>query len=89
MELKTKIELPKEITDAIKEAVIQAFQEAKNDIQQDDFPLYMNKKQAAKYLGVATNTLSTWVANDEVPYKQIGGVYRFNRIELDKFMTTK
>ena len=50
MELKTKIELPKEVTNAIKEAVIQAFQDAKNDTRKDDFPLYMSKKQTCEYL---------------------------------------
>lgn len=90
MELKTKIELPKEVTDAIKEAVIQAFQDAKNNTREKDFPLYMSKKQTCDYLGVAPNTLDKWIREGvDIPYKQIGKTYRFNRNDLDKFMATK
>lgn len=84
-----KVELPKEITDAIKEAVIQAFQDAKNDTRKDDFPLYMSKKQACEYLGIANKTLNEWISTGDIPYKHIGRTYRFNRNDLDKFMATK
>ena len=36
-----KVELPKEVTDAIKAEVIQVFQDAKNDTREKSFPLYM------------------------------------------------
>ncbi|MCC4369367.1 helix-turn-helix domain-containing protein [Limosilactobacillus reuteri] len=84
-----KVELPKEITDAIKEAVIQAFQDAKNDTRKDDFPLYMSKKQACEYLGITHRTLNEWIETGNIPYKHIGKTYRFNRNDLDKFMATK
>lgn len=84
-----KVELPKEITDAIKEAVIQAFQDAKNDTRKNDFPLYMSKAQACEYLGIANRTLNEWIAIGDIPYKHIGKTYRFNRNDLDKFMATK
>lgn len=84
-----KVELPKEITDAIKEAVIQAFQDAKNDTRKDDFPLYLSKKQACEYLGISNKTLDDWIATGDIPYKHIGKTYRFNRNDLDKFMATK
>lgn len=84
-----KVELPKEITDAIKEAVIQAFQDAKNDTRKNDFPLYMSKKQAHEYLNISNKTLDEWIATGDIPYKHIGKTYRFNRNDLDKFMATK
>lgn len=85
----TKVELPAEVNEAIKSAVLDTLEEVKQADRNDGFPLYMNKKQAAQYLGIAINTLSVWVAGNQIPYKQIGGVYRFNRTELDKFMASK
>ncbi|WP_367341792.1 excisionase family DNA-binding protein [Limosilactobacillus sp.] len=84
----TKIELPPELSKAIKAAVVNAINEAKDT--STNVPTYMSKKQAAKYLGVAPNTLDMWIRDGEdVPYKQIGRTYRFNRNDLDKFMATK
>lgn len=84
-----KVELPKEITDAIKIEVIQAFQDAKKDTQEKVFPLYMSKKQTCEYLGIANRTLNEWIETGDIPYKHIGNTYRFNRNDLDKFMATK
>lgn len=84
-----KVELPKEITDAIKEAVIQAFQDAKNNVYKDKFPLYLSKKQTCEYLNISNKTLDEWIATGDIPYKHIGKTYRFNRNDLDKFMATK
>lgn len=84
-----KVELPKEITDAIKIEVIQAFQDAKKDTQEKVFPLYMSKKQTCEYLGIANRTLNEWISTGDIPYKHIGKTYRFNRNDLDKFMATK
>lgn len=84
-----KVELPKEITDAIKIEVIQAFQDAKKDTQEKVFPLYMSKKQTCEYLGIANRTLNEWIETGDIPYKHIGKTYRFNRNDLDKFMATK
>lgn len=84
-----KVELPKEITDAIKEAVIQAFQDAKNNVYKDKFPLYLSKKQACEYLNISNRTLNEWISAGDIPYKHIGKTYRFNRNDLDKFMATK
>lgn len=85
-----KVKLPKEITDAIKIEVLNAFEEAKNNVYKDTkWPLYMNKGTAAKYLGISNNTLNEWIGSDSVPFKKVGRSYRFNRNELDKFMATK
>lgn len=84
-----KVELPKEVTDAIKIEVLNTFKEAKNDVYQDKFPLYLSKKQACEYLGIANRTLNEWIETGDIPYKHIGKTYRFNRNDLDKFMATK
>ena len=84
-----KVKLPKEITDAIKIEVLNAFKEAKNNVYKDKFPLYLSKKQTCDYLGISNHTLNEWLADDLIPFKRVGKVYRFNRNELDKFMATK
>ena len=86
-----KVELPKEITDALKAAIQDAAQEiVNNSIRDNKVPLYLSKKEAADYLGVAPNTLDKWIHEGiDIPYKQIDRTYRFNRNDLDKFMTTK
>lgn len=84
-----KVELPKEVTDAIKTEVIKAFQDAKDDTQGKKFPLYMSKRQTCEYLGIANRTLDEWLKTGNIPYKHIGKTYRFNRNDLDKFMATK
>ncbi|MCT3202817.1 DNA-binding protein [Limosilactobacillus reuteri] len=84
-----KVELPKEVTDAIKTEVIKAFQDAKDDTRGKKFPLYMSKRQTCEYLGIANRTLDEWLKTGDIPYKHIGKTYRFNRNDLDKFMATK
>ena len=84
-----KVELPKEVTDAIKIEVLNAFKEAKNNVYKDKFPLYLSKKQTCDYLGIANKTLNEWISTGDTPYKHIGKTYRINRYDLDKFMATK
>lgn len=86
-----KVELPKEITDALKAAIQDVAQEiADKSIRDNKVPLYLSKKEAADYLGVAPNTLDKWIREGiDIPYKQIDRTYRFNRNDLDKFMATK
>jgi excisionase family DNA binding protein len=84
-----KVELPKEVTDAIKVEVLNTFKEAKNDVYQDKYPVYLSKKQACKYLNISNKTLDEWIEKEDIPYKHIGKTYRFNRNDLDKFMATK
>ena len=75
----SKTSIPDDITADIKAAII-------NVIKQT----YLTKKQAAEYLNISTQTLNDWIYNDKLclPFKKIGKVYRFNRLELDRFMTT-
>lgn len=89
MKLKTKIELPQEVTNAINEAVFQAFEDAKANVQKEKFPLYMSKKQTCEYLNISNRTLDEWIEAGDIPYKHIGKTYRFNRNDIDKFMAIK
>ena len=83
-----KVELPKNVTDAITTAVFDSFKSAQKSVN-SAWPLYLSKKQACKYLNVSNKTLNEWIATGDIPYKHIGQTYRFNRNELDKFMATK
>ncbi|MCH5385714.1 DNA-binding protein [Limosilactobacillus reuteri] len=83
-----KVELPKNITDAITTAVFETFRSAQKS-SNDEWPLYLSKKQACKYLNISNKTLDEWIATGDIPYKHIGKTYRFNRNDLDKFMATK
>lgn len=59
-----------------------------SDTKNDSFPPYMNKKQAAKYLGVSFNTFDTWATQAKVPFRRIGNVKRYKRSDLDSFTLT-
>lgn len=88
MEEQLKVELPKNVTDAIATAVFDTFKAAQK-ASTNDWPLYLSKKQACEYLNISNKTLDEWIRNENVPYKHIGKTYRFNRNDLDKFMATK
>ena len=83
-----KVELPKNVTDAITAAVFDSLKLAQKSAT-NDWPLYLSKKQACQYLNIANRTLNEWIETGDIPYKHIGKTYRFNRNDLDKFMATK
>ena len=83
-----KVELPKNVTDAITAAVFDSFKVVQKSAT-NDWPLYLSKKQACKYLNISNKTLNEWISTGDIPYKHIGKTYRFNRNDLDKFMATK
>ena len=86
---KIKVELPDFLANSIKYAVTQAIEEASKRALTSQYPPYMSKSEAAKYLNIAPNTLDQWIATTKIPYTTFGKTYRFNRYELDKFMTSK
>ena len=48
---------------------------------------WLNEAQAAEYLGnVKVETLQKWRRDGKVPYAAIGEVYRYEVVDLDKFM---
>lgn len=48
----------------------------------------MTVSQAAEYLGVTTNTLSTWRSRKRygIPFIRVGGAIRYRREHLDKWI---
>ena len=89
--MQAKIKLPDELTSVLKTAIINAAEEiAKSSKESNDkWPQYMDKGTAAKYMGMSYGTFSKWIKAVDLPYKHVSGSYRFNRTELDKFMTSK
>lgn len=85
----TKIELPDFLATAIENTVTEAIQNAANkQALSNQYHIYMSKAEAAKYLNIASNTLDLWISTTDIPYRRVGKTYRFNRNELDKFMTS-
>lgn len=89
--MEAEIKLSPELENALKVAINTAVQKIVDDSKREssEWPMYMNKGTAAKYLGISNNTLTEWIGSDSVPFKKIGRSYRFNRNDLDKFMATK
>ena len=48
-------------------------------------PLWLNKGQVAKFLGISRNTLEEWLSKG-LPYNVIGGSYRFNRDKVTQWI---
>ncbi|MFV0557970.1 MAG: hypothetical protein ACK5MW_04955 [Enterococcus sp.] len=51
-----------------------------------DFPLYMNKGDAAKYLGVAYNTMMNKYVPNGLKLTVVDTVVRISQAECDRFM---
>lgn len=84
----TTVQLPDELSNAIKVAVQNSFAAAKKDLSQEaKFPLYMNTKQTCEYLNVSYNTFKSWLRTyPDFPHSVINGVTRFNRNDVTEFM---
>ncbi|WDF82049.1 helix-turn-helix domain-containing protein [Lacticaseibacillus pabuli] len=50
-----------------------------------DYPQYMDKQTAAKYLQVSMGTLNSWI-NHGLEFTQVKGVIRLSKTDLDSFM---
>ena len=46
---------------------------------------FLNKQQACKYLGIANNTLDSWIKK-WLPVIRVGKTVRFDRIELNHWL---
>ena len=87
----TTVQLPDDLNTAIKQAISEAAANAESLVARNsEFPMYMTKAQTADYLGISLNTLDKWIKSDVgIPFKFIGGSYRFNRVAVDRFMLNK
>lgn len=84
----TTVQLPDELSSAIKMAVQDSFMAAKEDLLKEaQFPLYMNTKQTCEYLNVSYNTFKSWLrTNTDFPRSVVNGVTRFNRDDVTEYM---
>lgn len=84
----TTVQLPDELSAAIKAAVQKSFVAAQKSMTADaQLPLYMNTKQTCEYLNVSYNTLKSWLrTNPDFPRSVVNGVTRFNRNDVTEFM---
>lgn len=80
--------LQESIVGAVKQAAGTAFSQM-NLAKTDLYPEFMNKGEAAKFLGVSRNTLEKWIVDEGLPVSIIGGTYRFSKADLLAFMASK
>lgn len=85
MDFTSKASIPDDFATAIKEEILITIIQARESSLNSQFPPYLLKAQAAKYLGISTQTLTEYL---HLPYKKICKTYRFSRLELDRFMTS-
>lgn len=50
--------------------------------------ILLNRKEAAKYLGLHHGTLRVWASTGRynLPYYKVGGAVRYNQKDLDEFL---
>lgn len=79
------------VQDAIIKSVEKSVTVALNKIikDKDGGNPYLNKGEAAKFLGVSRNTLEKWIVDEGLPVSVIGGTYRFSKADLLAFMASK
>ncbi|HHW7133805.1 helix-turn-helix domain-containing protein [Macrococcoides caseolyticum] len=53
--------------------------------EEKNIQVYMNKKQAAEYLGVSFNTLKKFVENG-LPIIEVSGIQMIRKKDIDNFM---
>jgi len=54
----------------------------------DEFDNYIGVDDAARYLGVSSVTLRSWLKKNEVPAHKVGKLWKFKRQELDSWINS-
>lgn len=80
--LKISEETIKAIEKVLNDVVINS---ANNILNNTNKNQYMNKKEAAQYLGVSFNTLKKFIQNG-LPVVNVSGVNMIRKIDIDEFM---
>lgn len=85
------MQLPVELQNVITETVKNALDVAiKDKEKKNQYPPYMNQKQASMYLHIAPATLIKWEKqNKDFPTISIDGVKRYQKTSLDKWMQAR
>ena len=73
------INLPDDFFD---QALAESVAKIANKSQTDDYPPFMDKKMAAKFLVCSRDTLDKWIKNEHLPFIKIDSVYRFSKEKL-------
>ena len=82
-----EVQLPKDIQEATLNMINQALTKAVHGIkQQKNFPPYMTRQEASKYLHVSGTTFDKWQRELHIPVIQIESIKRYKRETLDQFM---
>lgn len=82
------IKLPPELEKATREMVATAIKQVMKDTKQaNEWPAYMNQRQAAKYLGTSAGTIIRWEkAGIGFPTILIEGSKHYSKQALDEWM---
>lgn len=85
------VKLPDELQTAILDTVHTAVDQVVVKVQQSNqFPNYMNQRQAAAYLGTSPGTLIKWEKADiGFPTIHIEGSKHYSKAALDQWMKSK
>jgi excisionase family DNA binding protein len=51
--------------------------------------MIFNKKTLSAYLGVSQSSIDKMIVNKQIPYAKIGGLVRFSRKAIDKWVAKK
>ena len=71
---------------AVEEVFVKVAEKVKNDvIQGNHVKQYLNKKEAAEYLGVSFNTLKKF-EREGLPIVEVAGMQLIRRVDIDKFL---
>ena len=49
----------------------------------------LNSEEAAEFLGISINTLYEWVSQKRIPHMKVGGLLKFKREHLEKWLEKK
>lgn len=81
------VSLPESFSKELQEAVTKTVGEAITQIEKgSNYPAWMDKGTAAKYLGVSRVTFDKILRKYDVPYTVLNASYFFSKDELNKFM---
>lgn len=84
---KVQMQLPDDLQAATQDMIKAALHGAVAEIQKESsYPPYMNKGEAANYVGVSRNVFANWTSKYDIPSIKIEGITRFKRETLDNFM---
>lgn len=84
---KVQMQLSDDLQAATQDMIKTALHGAVDEIQKENsYPPYMNKGEAANYVGISRSKFADWVSKYNIPSIKIESITRFKRETLDDFM---